>query len=109
MNRDPSLRASSLNISRSTTADAGRTVEYRFVERYSQPVADLERSQHVAGAAWRNWKLVAGALPIEIARIRAECGNGIISNAERTARESDWHKAQAKRRRAALAAAKGAS
>ena len=74
--------------------------EYRTVDRHGKATLDLEVSVHPEGASFRNWKLVIGALPEQIAEIRRDCGNGIISRDEMAARELAWHRAMMKTRRA---------
>jgi hypothetical protein len=78
--------------------------EYRTVDRHGHGTLDLERSIHADGTAWRGWRLVTGALPAEIARIRCDCGNGIITEDEMKVREAAWHRQAAKERRARRAA-----
>ncbi len=73
--------------------------EYRTVDRHGHGTLDLERSEHVEGATWRNWKLVTGALPAEIAIIRRDCGNGLITKEEMKSREAAWHRALVAARR----------
>lgn len=75
-------------------------MEYRTVDRHGKGTMDLERSIHSEGAEWRNWRLVAGALPEEIAKIRCDAGNGLITKDEMKAREAAWsRKLQAERRK----------
>lgn len=80
-------------------------VEYRTVDRHGKGTLDLERSVHTDGAEWRNWRLVTGALPAEIATLRRDCGNGLISREDLKDKEAAWLKSrQAARRRARRAA-----
>lgn len=76
-------------------------VEYRTVDRHGKGTLDLERSVHVEGGEWRNWRLVTGALPAEIATLRRDCGNGLISDDERKVRELIWMKNLKRKRKAA--------
>lgn len=64
--------------------------EFRTVDRHGHGSLDLERSDHAEGTAWRGWRVVGSALPAEIARIRCDCGNGLITKDEMTARELAW-------------------
>lgn len=79
--------------------------EYRTVDRHGKGTLDLERSVHADGSDWRNWRLVTGALPAEIAIIRRDCGNGLISDEERQTKELDWMKALRKIKKTRKAAA----
>ena len=79
-------------------------MEYRTVDRHGKGTLDLERSIHSGGAEWRNWRLVTGALPAEIAIIRRDCGNGLISHDEMKVREAAWHRALRAARRKRRAA-----
>jgi hypothetical protein len=72
--------------------------EYRTIDRHGKGTLDLEFSTHAEGSDWRGWKLVGGALPAEIAKIRCDCGNGLISKDEMVARTHTWCKAQIKKR-----------
>lgn len=75
-------------------------MEYRTVDRHGKGTLDLERSVHSEGAEWRNWRLVTGALPEEIAKIRRDAGNGLMTKEEMKAREAAWsRKLQAERRK----------
>ena len=79
-------------------------VEYRTVDRHGKGTLDLECSIHSDGAEWRNWRLVTGALPAEIAVTRRDCGNGLITKDEMKAREAAWvrqRQAARRKRRAA--------
>ena len=73
-------------------------MEYRTVDRHGHDTLDLEVSIHAEGSSWRNWRLVGGALPAEIAKIRRDCGNGVITKDEMVARTHLWCKMQAKNR-----------
>lgn len=74
-------------------------MEYRTVDRHGKGTLDLERSIHSDGAEWRNWRLVTGALPAEIATIRRDCGNGLLSKEEMKKRETAWMRKSASERR----------
>lgn len=79
-------------------------IEYRTIDRHGKGTLDLERSIHAEGSSWRGWRLVTGALPADIGRIRCDCGNGLITKDEMKARELAWHKELLKQRRARRAA-----
>lgn len=79
-------------------------MEYRTVDRHGKGTLDLERSIHSEGAEWRNWRLVTGALPAEIAIIRRDCGNGLISKEEMKKREAAWMRASKNARKKQRAA-----
>lgn len=75
-------------------------IAYRTVDRYSGKCLDLEISKHPDGSDWRNWRLAVGALPVEIAEIRCDFGNGLISEEEKNKRELAWHRQMVRARRA---------
>jgi hypothetical protein len=76
-------------------------IEYRTVDRHGKGTLDLERSVHSDGADWRNWRLVAGAMPAAIASLRCDCGNGLLSDEERKIRELAWWRSRKKQKVAA--------
>lgn len=72
--------------------------EYRTVDRHGHETLDLEVSIHAEGSSWRGWRLVGGALPAEIAKIRCDCGNGLMTKDEMKAREAAFWKLHIKNR-----------
>jgi hypothetical protein len=74
--------------------------EFRLVDRHGHGTLDLEKSIHVEGASWRNWRIVGAALPAEIAKIRCDCGNGLITTEEMKSREVAWGRQFKKKRKA---------
>jgi hypothetical protein len=78
--------------------------EFRTIDRHGHDTLDLERSDHAEGTAWRGWRVVGAALPAEIAKIRCDCGNGLITKDEMKARELAWgrrRQAEKRKRKAA--------
>lgn len=78
--------------------------EFRTIDRHGHGTLDLERSVHAEGASWRGWRVVGAALPADIAKIRCDCGNGLITKDEMKARELAWgrqHQTEKRKRRAA--------